>query len=178
MKTILSFIALLFSAFCLNAQVTPDIEKDLNTQVEKLAARFKTALLKEKEQTGDDDFWINFKVDTLKVERYIDLRMEKDFSTQGMNQTMYEGEKRYDVLLNRYYKILMEKLKGEDKKVLQEAQKAWLAFREKELKLVYTLLSEKYTGGGTMYSNIRAGKIFEITRDRVIELARHCVINR
>lgn len=170
-KLLFSLCMIALFQVALKAQHTPEIEKELNAKVEKLAIDFKKKLIKE--QTSGSDFWTTFKVDTFRIERYVDLRMEKDYSTQGMNFAMREGETRYDKLLNNYYKMLLQKMKAEDKKLLVEAQKAWLDFRDKEIKLTSKLLSPEYTGGGTMYSNIVTGKIYQLTKDRVLELAQH-----
>ena len=165
-----TIVPILFLFICLNIKAqsreyTPELEKELMTKVEKLVVNFKKTLNK------DEVSWNSFKVDTFMIERYIDLRMETDYSTHGMNQTMYEAEKRYDKLLNKYYKVLLGKLQGEDKKVLIETQKSWITFKNNEIKLISTFYSDKYTGGGTMYSNIRVGSVFEITKKRAIELA-------
>ena len=167
-----TIVLFLFLTICTNItaqsrEYSLELEKELNAKVEKLVVDFKKTL------NEDEGFWKRFKLDTFVIERYVDLRMETDYSTQGMNQTMYEAERRYDKLLNIYYKILLEKLQGEDKKVLIDTQKSWIAFKEKEIKLIATLYSDKYTGGGTMYSNIRVGSVFEITKKRTIELAQY-----
>jgi uncharacterized protein YecT (DUF1311 family) len=178
MKKITAFLPflLLFSAL-FGQSITPEAEKKLMQKVEKETLQLKDLLLKNKEQTGESDSWIMFKTDTFKIERYTSLRMETDFSTQGMNQAMWEAQKRYDLLLNKYYQLLLKKLEGDDKKLLIEAQRAWIAFRDKEIKLIQTLNSDKYTGGGTMYSNISVGNIFQLTKDRAIQLALYCMEN-
>lgn len=165
-----TIVPILFLFICLNIEAqsreyTPKLEQELTAKVEKLVINFKKTLKDE------DESLKTLKVDTFMIERYIDLRMETDYSTQGMNQTIYEAEKRYDKLLNKYYKALLEKLQGEDKKVLIETQKSWIAFKNNEIKLIGTVFSDKYTGGGTMYSNVRADRVFEITKKRAIELA-------
>lgn len=178
MKKLTAILPFLFlSTLLLGQSITPEVEKELMQKVEKNAQQFKNTLTKNKEQTGESDSWIAFKVDTLKIERYMSLRMEKDFSTQGMNQTMWEAQKRYDALLNKYYQRLLKKLEGADKKLLIEAQRAWIGFRDKEIKLIETLNSDKYTGGGTMYSNISVSNIFQLTKDRAIQFALYCVEN-
>ncbi|MBL7818085.1 MAG: DUF1311 domain-containing protein [Saprospiraceae bacterium] len=169
-KTLLPILLFLFCTQMMAQNDNYDIEmakkeKKWMAEVEALATNFK------KKITDETPFWQTFMLDTFRIERYLSIRMESDYSTQGMNQAMYEAEKRYDKLLNKYYKMLLDKLQGEDKKVLTETQKSWILFKEKEYKLMGTVYSVTYTGGGTMYSNILAGRKLEITKQRAIELA-------
>jgi uncharacterized protein YecT (DUF1311 family) len=53
------------------------------------------------------------------------------------------------------------------------AQKAWLSFRDKEIELIGVSMDEKYTGGGSMWSNVAAIKIYELTKQRALDLYDH-----
>ena len=64
-------------------------------------------------------------------------------------------------------------LKGDDKKALLQAQKAWLAFRDGETKLVETLSKVEYSGGGTMQQLTEASEYLNLVRNRTIRLFEH-----
>ncbi|HSY61287.1 MAG TPA: lysozyme inhibitor LprI family protein [Cytophaga sp.] len=94
-----------------------------------------------------------------------------------MVQATNEAEKEYDLLLNKYYKLLLNKLESNDKAILQEAQRNWIKFRDSEVALIHLLSDEKYSGGGTIQSIINAATYLGMTRKRVIELMHHLVRN-
>ena len=96
--------------------------------------------------------------------------MDIDYSTAGMNITVDELTIGYDKLMNKYYSKLMKSLKPEDKKVLITAQKAWLVFRDAEIKLIGTMTEDQYSGGGTMQSNIRMGQYSSLVVERTIDI--------
>ena len=72
----------------------------------------------------------------------------------------------YDKLMNKYYNKLLKIFNPEDKKVLIEAQKSWIKFRDAETKLIWTMTNEEYSGGGTIQSNIAAAAYSDIVVKR------------
>ena len=73
-------------------------------------------------------------------------------------------------MLNKYYNKLLKILKPEDKKILVTAQRAWLAYRDPEAKLIGTMTKEEYSGGGTIQSNIATGAYSDLVAKRTIEI--------
>jgi uncharacterized protein YecT (DUF1311 family) len=120
-----------------------------------------------------DEQFIEFKADTFAIEKRKEMRMEINWSTAGMNGATYEAEREYDNLLNKYYQKLMAKLKPEDKEILRQSQRNWIAFRDSEREVNYMLTDWPYSGGGTIQTTISANYYLEITRRRVIELYRY-----
>ena len=76
----------------------------------------------------------------------------------------------YDQLMNRYYNKLLNRLDPKDKTILIHAQKNWLAYRDAEKKLIGLLNSDAYTGGGTVYSNIRISQYAALISKRTVEI--------
>ena len=72
--------------------------------------------------------------------------------------------------MNKYYGKLMKLLKPEDKKILITAQKAWLVFRDAEIKLIGTMTDDQYSGGGTIQSNIRMGQYSSLVVERTKDI--------
>lgn len=147
-------------------EISPEILKKIKAEVEAQIPKLKLKLAKQ--ELNPDE--IEFKIDTFRIETIASKRMDIDYSTAGMNITIDELTTDYDKLMNKYYNKLMKSLKPEDKKVLITAQKAWLAFRDAEIKLIGTMTEDQYSGGGTMQSNIRMGQYSSLVVDRTIDI--------
>lgn len=150
-------------------EITPQILQKIISEVDKEAKIYEDNL--SVEDLSKD--LISFSLDTFKIEHIVSKRMDIDYSTAGMNNTMDERTKAYDVLLNRYYNKILKLLKPEDKKALINAQKAWIAYRDAEMKLISTLTKDEYSGGGTIQSNIASGAYSDLVVNRTIELFRY-----
>ena len=83
-----------------------------------------------------------------------------------MTNAVYELEKGYDKLLNKYYKILYAKLKPEDKEEFKKSQSNWIKFRDSERIMIGIVSQDEYSGGGTIQSILKASRICE-SRKRV-----------
>lgn len=116
---------------------------------------------------------VEFPLDTFRIERMLQLRLSTDYSTAGMVNAGSEAEKEYDKLLNKYYQILLNRLKEEDKEILRESQRNWIAFRDSEQKLNRLLTDESYSGGGTIQGVISMSRSLELTKKRVFEIREY-----
>ena len=172
MKQILYFLIFFLvrqSSFAQNdgpKEITPQILQKIKMDVEKLVPAFNKNL-SDRDLTSDH---IEFSVDTFRINQIVSKRMGLDYSTFGMNRTVDEMTASYDKLLNKYYNKLLKILKPEDKKILVTAQRAWLAYRDAEAKLIGTMTKEEYSGGGTIQSNIATGAYSDLVAKRTIEI--------
>lgn len=166
-------LSLQFTAFCQKdpVEVTPKLQKKLMEDIEKEVPKLKQQLQKNKE----NDTHIEFTIDTFRVERLMAKWVAMDYSDFGMRDAGYEAAQRYDILLNKYYKKLASVLQGEDQKALVQAQKAWLAFRDSETKLIETISKDEYSGGGTMQQLTEASDYLNLVKNRTIVLFEHYV---
>lgn len=142
-----------------------DIAK-INTEVDKAAIKFKKSL--STDYLSSDQ--VEFTVDTFKIQLIATKKMEIDYSTSGMNTAVNDMAKAYDKLLNKYYNKLLFLLNPIDKKILIAAQKAWLVFRDAEIKLIGTMAEDKYSGGGTIQSNIATSRYSNIIITRTNDI--------
>lgn len=117
-----------------------------------------------------DELSTLFKLDTFRIEERQKLKLEIDYSTAGMVSSAFDAMDEYDVLLNKYYSLLLKKLNEEGKTALRESQRNWIQFRDSELELNQLLTDEYYSGGGTIQRVIYASRALETTKHRVIEL--------
>lgn len=172
MKILLFFIMTL--AFGINSlcqtprQLTKADSVQIESEVDMKAQKFKDSL-KENIQYKEN-LHIEFSVDTFKIEKRKKLKLDIDYSTTGMIISTLDANREYDKLLNKYYQLLLTSLNEEDKEVLKKSQRNWIEFRDSELELNTALMSKYYSGGGTIQGVIAAYRVFEITKNRVIEL--------
>ena len=109
------------------------------------------------------------------IDIFVDKAMDKDPSTAGMVKAAEEGEKMWDVELNKYYKLLSAAIDNESKAALKKAQLAWISFRDAEFSMTGLFYSKK---DGTMYRVIAACTRLEIVKKRALTLKslyeEHC----
>lgn len=127
-------------------EVTPAIKKKIQHEVEREILKLKNELKEDENDSMETEFML----DTFGIEKYFDIFITYDFSAIGMRTVAYEVMNLYDGLLNKYNKKLLAKLKKEDQTTLIKAQKAWISYRDAEIKLTVTISKEQYSGGGTM----------------------------
>ena len=102
------------------------------------------------------------------IDAWLSDCLEKDPSTTGVNACLGQAFEKWDYELNRVYRELNGRLSAEAKAVLRETQRAWIAFRDREL----AFLARFYGGlDGTMYRNMLAADRVELVRRRAQELA-------
>jgi hypothetical protein len=88
---------------------------------------------------------IEFAIDTFRIERFMEKLGRLNLTDAEMSDADYAEAKGYDSLLNKYYKKLLAVLKPDDKKVLIQAQKSWLSFRDAEYELAETIQEQLNT---------------------------------
>ena len=148
-------------------EVTPALLKTIKEEALAESKSYKAALDSTKAFSAD---FIEFMTDTFVINRVANRMTDVDYSTYGINNAIDESVKAYDKLLNKYYNKLLDRLKGDDKQVLIEAQRKWLAFRDAELHLLGVVIKDEYSGGGTMQSNILGSTYADRIVNRVVEL--------
>jgi len=147
-------------------EITPQVLQKIKSEVEKQVPAFRQKLAAK----GFNADQVEFSIDTFRIERIAEGRIDIDYSTAGMNTAVAESAEAYDKLLNKYYNKLLKLLKPEDKKELVAAQKAWMVYRDAEAKLIWTMTKEEYSGGGSMQTNIANGAYAALVERRTVEL--------
>jgi uncharacterized protein YecT (DUF1311 family) len=150
-------------------KLTREVEMKLNASIAKEAS----AYAKKLSDSNIDKELIEFSIDTFKVERFMAECLSLEMSDFGMSEIAYKGAKQYDSLLNKYYKKLLTTLKDDDKKVLTNAQKSWLSFRDNEFKLIELISNDEYSGGGTMQNLTESSEYLNLVKARTIAIFEH-----
>lgn len=97
------------------------------------------------------------------IDKAMEAAMEKNYSTAGMVEAISTAHTQWDKKLNASYKGLQAKLPADEWKELVAAQRAWIAFRDAQLKAMDTTFARME---GTMWIPIRAEMAMNITRQR------------
>jgi uncharacterized protein YecT (DUF1311 family) len=93
--------------------------------------------------------------------------IEKDPSTAGMMACAAEAEKAWDGELNAGYRELVGALKGKSLEALKQAQRAWVAQRDKEHAL-HEGIHEQLQG--TMWGPVMADQRVTLVKNRALQL--------
>ena len=104
------------------------------------------------------------------IDKAFDACTEKDPSTGGMVTCIDTAYKKWDQELNKNYRALMAQLNPAGKQALKMAQLGWVAYRDKEFKLIDSIYD---TLEGSMYVPMRYDQKMQIVRDRAIALATY-----
>ncbi len=166
--TFLFVLVWINSSFSQNRFSVKQLEQ-IKQKVEKQIPSLKTQLISK----GYTPFQIEFSVDTFRIEQTCREKMSLDYSTSGLTIAVGELSDEYDRLMNKYYTILKQLMKPQDKQILLNAQRAWLNYRDNESKLIMELVDEKYSGGGTIQSNISVGNHLNLVKKRTLEIYDH-----
>jgi uncharacterized protein YecT (DUF1311 family) len=97
------------------------------------------------------------------IDRAMEAAMAKNSSTAGMVTAIDEAMKQWDQKLNTCYKALSKELPAAEWKELVTAQRAWIAFRDAQIKAMDATFDRME---GTMWIPIRAEMAMNLTRQR------------
>lgn len=100
------------------------------------------------------------------IDQLLEKCIEADETTVGMVMCAEEAHQRWDKELNRVYTILMQQIGGAQKRVLREAQRQWIVFRDKETEFITKFYSEQ----GSIFRVFAANDIMALTKSRVERL--------
>lgn len=173
MKNRLLLLLLLLATFAhAQTELTNSKLAEIKVQVDKQTVKFRDSLTKVNDGT-DLKLDIEFKTDLYRVEKLADKKVAIDYTTSGMTNAIVELNNDYDKLLNKYYAILIKKLVPKDQEKLKVAQRNWIKFRDSEIQLIGIVSKTEYSGGGSIQSNIMAGRISDLTKNRLYSIKEH-----
>lgn len=144
-----------FSVF---AQLSDSEMEDLKVKWRvELRSKGSELSLKKSRVEGMSDFSDSiqriFLEDTFVVENLFQRQLEKESTTLGINKANLACASEYALLGNKYYNLLLAKMKTqEDKELLVSWQDEWKTLMEKERALIGVFMQEPYSGGGSIHS--------------------------
>ena len=87
-------------------------------------------------------YYVEFRTDTFAIEIIENLRSSKRIPELEYSIIVSDVNAAYNVLLNKYYKLLRANLNEEKQEMLKQSQLNWLKFKTSELKLCGELFLE------------------------------------
>ena len=104
------------------------------------------------------------------IDRSLNACLEKNMSTQGMNQCLGQAYDAWDKELNRVYNELARKLQPDARAALKTAQLDWLKFRDEEFKLIASIYQ---SFEGTMYIPMQSNSRVQVVKSRTLALTSY-----
>jgi uncharacterized protein YecT (DUF1311 family) len=101
------------------------------------------------------------------IDMQMDAAMEENGSTAGMVEAITTAQEKWEAKLNSKYKSLKQKMPPDEFAALQQAQRAWIAYRDKQIES-YAITYGKMDG--TMWIPIHASAVMQLTKQRAQEL--------
>lgn len=101
------------------------------------------------------------------IDREMEAAIEKDSSTAGMVRAVSKANKQWDAEMNDLYQDLKKLMKPEEWAALVTAQKAWIVYRDAQIKSIVETYGHMQ---GTMYIPMSASDVMELTKDRALFL--------
>lgn len=105
----------------------------------------------------------------------VDIQYQADMDRSGgVTADMRDAQARayafWDAELNRIYRELTSLLPSNDAQRLQDAQRAWIAFRDAEVEFIRT---ESISDGGSLAPVVVSGRAIDLVRERVCRLVEY-----
>ena len=96
--------------------------------------------------------------------------MEKDGSTIGMIDCMYQANQHWENLMNKYFNLLIKNCETkEEKESLKSSQSIWIKFRDAELSVNNTI----FNLDGTMWPIVKAENAMNVVKIRAIQFRKY-----
>ena len=113
--------------------------------------------------------------DTFVVENLYRNQLEKDMTTLGMNKASLACASEYEGLIDKYYAILLSKMKVDDREFLISWQNDWKALMVKEQALIGKLMQEEYSGGGSIHSLTYTSRLMQAKKEHTYLLINYLI---
>ena len=101
------------------------------------------------------------------IDQAMEAAMERNGSTAGMCEAIAEARQKWEARLNTVYGKLKKQMPPEEFAALQQAQRAWIAYRDLQIKSYEVTYSKME---GTMWIPCGASAVMNLTKQRVQEL--------
>ncbi|WP_294675602.1 hypothetical protein [uncultured Fluviicola sp.] len=169
------FLLILFNGSSLSAQVSDSEMENMKTKW-RAGLTVKARNLEEKTtfKEGMSEFADSiqrlFLKDTFIVENLYRKQLDADATTLGMNKAALACASEYELLIDKYYTILLDKMNPEDRELVISWQANWKVLMEKERALTGKLMKEEYSGGGSIHSLTYTSRLMNAQKEHVLIL--------
>jgi len=97
----------------------------------------------------------------------MDAAMDRNGSTAGMCEAIAEAHDKWEARLNTAWSKLKKKMPADEFSELQKAQRAWIAYRDLQIKSYEATYAKM---DGTMWIPISVNAVMNLTKQRVQDL--------
>lgn len=112
--------------------------------------------------------WPALAQDTYDIDAELDAAMEEAMTTADQMEAVGRAIKKWDAELNAHYRDLQAELPANVFRIVRDAQRAWIAFRDKEVEA----LGAAYEAmPGSMFLPMHAMHEMMLVKHRALELA-------
>ena len=98
------------------------------------------------------------------------LDEESNQTTAGMIRCTIDAREKWDIELNKYYKLLIAELSEEQRELLRVSQRAWIKYRDAEYKFSFDMHNSMQ---GTVWRIIATDRSLKIVQTRALELKEY-----
>lgn len=107
------------------------------------------------------------------IDSWLESYMSKEQNQNPLEMSLgyQEAQTKWDSELNKVYKVLMTKLKQNQKDVLKESQKAWLKHRDEEFKFITT----SFNRDGSMWQAVVSELKMNVVKSRTLVLKEYII---
>lgn len=167
------FIALFTICFCvsiLSISAQAKLDSNLVAKIEKTIPKKEKRLIKDL-ATGElsHAVMVVYSLDEYRIDEYFKRKVYNDNSDYTYIAQLILAEKRYQVILTKYYNALSALLKPSDQDILDEAQARWQAYKRYEREVNKMINPESYQMKRVPIESL-AQRQLDITKYRVLEI--------
>lgn len=174
------FLLLVFSSSSLFSQVSDKEMENMKTKWRAgLTVKARSLAEKMPHTEGMSEFGDSiqrlFLKDTFIVENLYQRQLDADATTLGMNKAALACASEYELLVDKYYTILLDKMNPEDRELVMSWQTNWKALMEKERILTGKLMQEEYSGGGSIHSLTYTSRLMNAQKEHVLIIVDYLI---
>lgn len=104
------------------------------------------------------------------IDKFLEDEISKDSTTAGMNNATLKAMGKWNIELNKYYKLLMGILDTKSTDMLKASQRAWVEYRDKEFENINNIFGQLQ---GTMYTTVAIDNKLAIVKTRAEDLKQY-----
>ena len=113
---------------------------------------------------------VTYQLDEFQIEEYLNRKIQRDPSSANYISQLILAEKRYQMLMGKYYEMLSSKLNETDQEILEITQARWHGYKQYEQAVNKMINPEAYKLKALPMEKL-AERHLDITKFRVMELA-------
>ncbi len=111
--------------------------KKIEADIAEESKAYREELLKTKDEfISEEDFknFLDYKVETMIIDSILNRKLNIIYISSDFTPVIAEAIDKYDVLINKYYKLLLESLPNDISPLFKAHQEAWILYKDTYMK--------------------------------------------